>query len=128
MWNWLISIDEFNRALGVVPEPLPEPLAGDPDGYVPDGLVSDTGFVPMLSKEFASEDTPESDLFPVGTGISAPNVLRALSMVPAAVRDWMKYLSIAGMANMVGQDDRAIDRMQMELVAARVSAINECFY
>ena len=54
-------------------------------------------------------------------------------MVPAAVRDWMslaaaQYLSIAGMANMVGQDDRAIDRMQMELVAARVSAINECFY
>ncbi len=29
---------------------------------------------------------------------------------------------------MVKQDDRVINRMQMELVAGRVSAINECFY
>jgi hypothetical protein len=32
------------------------------------------------------------------------------------------------MANLVGQDDRSINRMQMELVAGRVSSVNECFY
>jgi len=32
------------------------------------------------------------------------------------------------MANLVGQVDRSINRMQMELVAGRVSSVNECFY
>jgi len=72
----------------------------------------------------------EADLWPAG--ISA-NVLRALSLVPNAFREWYQvskaqYLSLEGMGNFVKQDDRAINRMQMELVAGRVSAINECFY
>ncbi|MFT7128584.1 MAG: hypothetical protein ACI89U_000691 [Gammaproteobacteria bacterium] len=33
-----------------------------------------------------------------------------------------------GMGNFVKQDDRSLNRMQMELIAGRVSAINECFY
>jgi hypothetical protein len=71
----------------------------------------------------------ESDLW----GERSANVLRALSLVPNAVREWMalsaaQYLSIQGMANLIKQDDRSINRMQMELVAGRVSAINECFY
>lgn len=53
--------------------------------------------------------------------------------MPDALRDWLdlaraQYLSVEGMANM-GQDEaRCINRMQMELIAARVSAVNECFY
>ncbi len=61
------------------------------------------------------------------------NVLRAFSLVPDALRDWKQlssaqYLSMEGMTNMVKQEDRAINRLQMELIAGRVSAINECFY
>ena len=72
----------------------------------------------------------ESDLWSNGR---TANVLRALTLVPDALRDWDKlaaaqYLSMEGMANFVKQDDRAINRMQMELVAGRVSSINECFY
>ncbi len=125
----MMSIDEFNRGIGVEPEPLPAPVAGEPDGYVPENLVDDTGFVPMLPKEGNTGN--EADLFPPER--PAANVLRALSMVPAAVRDWCdlaaaQYLSIAGMANMVKDENRVIDRMQMELVAGRVSSVNECFY
>jgi AhpD family alkylhydroperoxidase len=32
------------------------------------------------------------------------------------------------MTNFVKDDNRSINRMQMELIAGRVSAINECFY
>jgi hypothetical protein len=53
--------------------------------------------------------------------------------VPDALRDWREiaaaqYLSFQRMTNFVKDDNRSINRMQMELIAGRVSAINECFY
>ena len=39
-----------------------------------------------------------------------------------------QYLSMEGMQILAGDTGRSIDRMQIELVAARVSSINECFY
>ena len=124
----VISIDEFNRAMGIPFEPLPAPLAGEPTHYRPDNLASDTGFVPMIRRDGTTGS--EADLWPPKF---TANVLRALSLVPDAVRAWKnlagaQYLSIEGMANFVGQEDRAIDRAQMEIVAGRVSSYNECFY
>ena len=124
----VFSIDEFRRALGLTWEALPDPTPGEPNHYRPDLATTGTGFVPMLPPDGAVGK--ESDLWPQG---GAANVLRALSLVPQAVRDWIRlasaqYLSVTGMANLVKQEDRAIDRMQMELVAGRVSSINECFY
>jgi hypothetical protein len=124
----MISIDEFNRSVGSPFELLPEPEPGEPTGYRPPNLVRDTGFVPMLRHDGAKGD--EADLWP---GDRTANVLRALTLVPDGLRDWKmlsgaQYLSMEGMANFVGQEDRAIDRAQMELVAGRVSSYNECFY
>ena len=124
----VFSIDEFNRALGIGLEPLPAPASGEPTGYRPERAEDGTGFVPMLPSDGALD--AEADLW--RNGFSA-NVLRAFSSVPDAVRDWQRiagaqYLSIRGMANFGQSDDRAINRMQMELVAGRVSAVNECFY
>ena len=102
--------------------------AGEPDHYRPSNLSSDTGFVPMILRDGAVGN--EEDLW--AKDFSA-NVLRALSLVPDAVRSWKdlasaQYLSIEDMGNFVGQADRAIDRAQMEIVAGRVSSQNECFY
>jgi alkylhydroperoxidase family enzyme len=124
----MISIDEFNRSLGLPFEPLPDPIAGEPDHYRPPNLTRDTGFVPMLTRDGATG--AESDLW---SGDRTANVLRALTLVPNGLRDWKmlssaQYLSMEGMANFVGQEDRAINRAQMELVAGRVSSYNECFY
>lgn len=90
----VFSIDEFNRALGIDVEPLPEPLPGEPSGYRPERAEEGTGFVPMLPRDGAVG--AEADLWP--SGFSA-NVLRAFSSVPDAVRDWMaiagaQYLSM----------------------------------
>ena len=124
----VFSIDEFHRALGLAYEPLPAAQAGEPDHYRPAQAQHDTGFVAMLPTDGATG--AESDLWKNG---KTANVLRALSLVPNAVRGWMlvagaQYLSMQGMMNFSGDLGRSIDRMQMELVAGRVSAINECFY
>ncbi len=124
----VFSIDEFSRAIGSAVEPLPAPVDGAPDGYVPAHLADDIGFVPTVPPEGAVGN--EADLWKPGR---AANVIRALTLVPDALRDWRalagaQYLSFEGMANFVKDENRSIDRMQMELVAGRVSAINECFY
>jgi len=124
----VFSIDEFHRALGIPPEPLPDPVSGEPTRYTPANTEEGTGFVPMIARDGPAEN--EADLWRGGAGA---NVLRALSLVPDAVRDWLaigsaQYLSIAEMANLEQPANRTINRMQIELVAGRVSAINQCFY
>ena len=125
----VFSIDEFHRALGLPLEPLPEPLPGEPDHYRPMTAQKGTGFVSMLpvKGEFTER---ERGLWPSGRG---PNVLRALSLVPDAVRAWYgvagaQYLPLQAMTRFSGDLGRSIDRMQMEIVAGRVSSYNECFY
>lgn len=124
----VFSIDEFHRALDLPLEDMPEAVAGAPSHYRPEQAELGTGFVPMLPREGLAGT--EENLWPNGRNA---NVIRALSLVPDALRDWLAlsgaiYLSVEGMANLIGQEDRSINRMQMELIAARVSAINECFY
>jgi len=123
----MLSIDEFHRALGLPLEALPTPQPGEPDGYMPALAEEGTGFVPMLPIDGAVGD--EADLW----GDRSANVLRAFSAVPNAVRDWImlsnaQYLSFEGMMNFDSPENRSINRMQIELVAGRVSSINECFY
>lgn len=124
----VLSIDEFHRALGLPLEPLPDPGPGEPDHYLPAQATEGTGFVPMIPNDGAVGR--ESDLWgPNGTA----NVIRALSVVPDALRDWIpvgnaQYLSFEAMGNFDQPEDRVLNRMQIELIAGRVSAMNECFY
>jgi hypothetical protein len=126
-----ISIDEFHHALGMPYEPLPAPLEGKPSHYRPSGAEIEEGqaWVPILAP--GRTTPPEKDIFAGIPPGAAPNVIRALSLVPAEVRAWKmvssaQYLSTAEMRSF--ETKRAIDRSQIELVAGRVSAINECFY
>jgi len=124
----VFSIDEFNRALGLPWEPLPEPEAGEPHFYRPEQAEHGTGFVAMLPVSGATGR--EADLWKNGR---TANVLRALTLVPNAVREWMavgaeQYLSMKGMTQFSTFSGRALNRMQIELVAGRVSSYNECFY
>lgn len=122
------SIDEFHRALGLALEDLPEPEAGDITRYEPKHLSEDIGFVPTIPLEGAVG--PEADLWPTGR---TANVARALTLVPDALRDWQQlgaaqYLSFKQMENMGQEEARALNRSQIEMIAGRVSSINECFY
>lgn len=124
----VFSIDEFNRALGLPIEPLPEPKAGSASNYRPSQAAHGTGFVAMVPVDGATGE--EADLWEAG---KTANVLRALTLVPNAMREWMgvgnqQYLSMEGMTRFGDIPGRSINRMQIEVVAGRVSSINECFY
>lgn len=122
----VVSIDSFCRGLGLPPNPLPDPQPGDPSRLRPAGAEHDGAWVPMLDPSRLAPS--EADLF---GGARTGNVIRALSLVPDEVRG-LKDLSAAHylpIDEMIDLDKgRSIDRRQVELVAGRVSALNECFY
>jgi hypothetical protein len=123
----LAGLDAFTRALGMAPFPLPQPLPGNPSRYAPQGTKEGIAWVPMLAPEDASG--PETDLYEGEPFV--PNIMRALSLVPDEVRALRRLSHSHYVPEGKLQDTsygRDLDRMQMELVAARVSALNECFY
>jgi hypothetical protein len=125
----LISIDTLHRALGLPLEPLPQPESGVPDEYAPPGAAIDVAWVPMIFPENLTER--EADIY-----FGAPqmgHVIRAMSLVPDAVR-WLNQLSEAHYLPTpdVGDFSKSgrlvLTRTQTELVAARTSYYNDCFY
>jgi hypothetical protein len=122
----VLSIDTFHRSLGLPLEPLPEPLSGEPSRRRPQGLTDIGAFVPVLARARGEN----SDLWDTPY---APGVIRALSLVPDEVRQLTdiskaQYLAPLDVANFTTNGGRALSRPQMELIAGRVSALNECFY
>ncbi len=106
----LAAVDGFHRALGLPLEPLPEVIGGDPTGEIDDRATPGAAWVPM---------------------VGGSSIVGALSMVPpeAAAQEQLHgpmYLTYQQMADFDFR--RGLHRSQIELVAARASAINECFY
>lgn len=125
----VISIDTFHRALQISLEPLPDPQPGVPDRYLPPGADIDVAWVPMIWPANLSDR--EQDIY-----FGAPrigHVIRALSLVPNAVR-WLNrlseahYLPTPQVGDMAATGHLRLSRPQTELVAARTSLLNDCFY
>lgn len=124
----VLSIDDVHRGLGFDLEPLPEPEAGEPERRRPAGATDEGSWVPTVPA--TALDAEDADIY--GGAPFAANVIRALSLVPPAVRQLEElhgahYLSYLEMRKLEGLD-RTLSRAQIEFVAARVSAVNECFY
>lgn len=125
----LASIDTLHRALGLPLEPLPEPRSGEPDGYLPPGAALDVAWVPMIFPQNLSER--EDDIYFGAAEMG--HVIRAMSLVPEAVR-WLNnlseahYLATPQVGDMTASGHLSLSRMQTELVAARTSILNDCFY
>lgn len=125
----VMLIDGFARAIGADPPALPAPIAGDPSRVRPGEAVDEGYFVPTIP--YAIGQRPELGLYEPAPFI--PNVGRGLSLVPDALRStrdlmlahYMKYEQVATDWE---PRDRPISRSQMELVASRTSAKNDCFY
>ena len=119
-------IDIFRRSLGLPPFDLPAPVAGAPSGYRAPGARRHDAWISLVQPEDAVES--DGDLY----GGAASPVVKALSLVPEAKRDYWDlaeehYLPGSAMTDFA-TEIRAIDRMQMELVAGRVSALHQCVY
>ena len=125
----IVTVDEFHHALGLGLEPLPVPLPGEPSGYRPPGARHAGAWVPMVLADGAVGD--EADLY--GGNPRIVNVVSALSLIPEAIHMAGNILNayyVVGddMPNLSKNSGRALQRSQMEYIAARVSAFNDCFY
>jgi hypothetical protein len=125
----IFSIDEFCRALDIPFNDLPEPEAGEPSKYRPANIKEDGdgAWVPILAN--VVDSGPESDLWEGRTGY----IFRALSLVPNEVRYMLDLLSVhyidkTQVWNVKRSPRGTLSRTQIEVVAARVSALNGCFY
>ena len=127
------SIDAFHEALGLNLEPLPKPEEGAPSGYLPKEANFAGAWVPVLNGEsLAPQDADIYAELPPEY-VPVPNVLSAMSLVPDAVRmlfrlSAVQYLDMKGFMRFEQLPGRVLSRSQVELVAARVSALNDCFY
>ena len=106
-------LDVFATAIGVAPVPLPGPSEGLPDGRGAAVAVT-SHWVPTVD----------------GGGA---NVGKALSAVPVAMEAWQllsaaQYVPAEALIKDLQWSRGALDRRQVELLAARTSLLNECFY
>ncbi|NQU69291.1 MAG: hypothetical protein HQ514_02010 [Rhodospirillales bacterium] len=122
----IISIDTFNRAAGLEPPPLPEPVAGDPTRIRPQEAKPGAAWVPWIAPEDAAAFADE--VF----AATSSNVQRSLSLVPDACRSFFDLVEAQYLAGHEMRDFdnefRAISHAQIEFIAGRVSALNQCVY
>lgn len=120
------AIDVFARGLGLDEQPLPEPRAGDPSGYRPAEARQGEAWLPTIAWDEAG---PNEKDFCHGRESS---IRRALTLVPDEARSFFdlgahQYLPGEAMRE-YAKKVRAITRAQIELLAGRVSALNQCTY
>lgn len=121
------AVDTYARAVGASPWPLPDVVEGEPTCVRPENLTDEGAYVPVIPSGGAGP--AEADLYnPFG-----PNIYRAISLVPDQARLFYGILAAQYMAPKYVMDSasnggRAISRPQIELIAARVSALNGCFF
>lgn len=106
----VVAVDTLCTALGLALEPFPDPQPGDPTGELDSRARLNKAWVPM---------------------VGGASITQALSLVPSENAELERlhgvlYLTFEQISDPVGP--RALIRPQMELVAARTSARNECFY
>jgi alkylhydroperoxidase family enzyme len=123
----VMMMDTFTRALGAADTPLPAPLPGEPSRYRPTGAKKKAAWLPITEPWDATE--ADGPMYP---NPRAGYIYRALSLVPQSLRDYWALASCHYLPGPViyqfGQSVRAIRRPQVEVIAARVSAMHQCVY
>ena len=102
-----VIVDTFAQGMGLGMPELPEPVDGAPTLERSDDVEDAGAWLPLAREGRA-------------------NILRSLGLVPSALK--LFFGTFRGSYYMAPDSRFALDRAQVELVAARVSAVNECFY
>ena len=127
----VVGIDTFCRGIGMEPPELPEAQDGAPSRETvgEDQLNRDLAYVPTIDPFV---DGPlQKEFFPGGPPTAA-HIRRALTYVPDTQRAFWQMANVLYMNGQQMRDFsneyRAISHAQIELIAGRVSAINQCVY
>ena len=127
----LVSNDVFARGLGLPARPLGQIKPGEAGGNRPDTATEEGAWVKTIP---AGSLGAEEAKYVYGEAANeAPFIFRSLSLSPGEARRLVdliinQYTPMSGMMDLDFSFDPNITRAQVELLAARVSAINECFY
>ena len=124
-----IAIDTFAKAMGIEPLALPPARDGEPERVRPQGVVQGAAWVPWIE---SPDKLPSAYAALYPPGRPAANIMKAMSLVPPEVDSFFRlgaaqYLGPHQMRDF-SQEFRAITHAQIELVAARVSSLNQCLY
>jgi alkylhydroperoxidase family enzyme len=120
--------DIFARGIGVPLRPLPAPQPGQPTRDRPATVVLEKAWVPTIPAG------PDGGDFGLALfGLWQPYIMRGLSLVPDEYRahhdlEEVQYMPSAHFMEFDYQHHEGLTRPQAEIVASRVSALNECFY
>lgn len=123
------AADRFCMTASLPLVDLPNPRPGAPRRQRPAPAKVERHWVPTINPK----DAGDAFGWLYGTG-AAPNVVRALTLVPDAYAEIMPFQSAGYIQRslLVGSTStepaRPLSRDQIELVATRTSAANECFY
>lgn len=121
----IVNLDVFARGVGAAPLDLPPAVAGEPSQETP--AASDEGaWLPSVPAGAAARAV-------YGDDGPQPFIYRALSLVPNEVRRCIaggnvQYLPLARFMDFGYSHQPGLSRVQVEIVAARISALNDCFY
>ena len=102
-----VIVDTFAQGLGQPLTPLPEAVSGAPSFERSDDVVDAGAYLPLAREGRA-------------------HILRSLGLVPSASA--LFFRTFGPSYYMRPNTEFALGRAQVELVASRVSAVNECFY
>ena len=125
----LTDMDVFARGIGVPLRPLPAAREGRPSRHRPRVARKEMAWVPTVPNlpeggEEAAEIYGED---------YRPYIVRSLSLVPDEMRRHLEleeaqYLPMKNVFVADYRHHEGFSRAQVELIAGRVSALNECFY
>lgn len=122
----VVGIDTYCRGIGKEAPAIPAAQPGAPSPETPEPLDVGLAWVPTLDPD---HDGPlQREFYPGSTA----HIRRALTCVPATARSFWEmantlYMSGAQMRDF-GTEYRAISHAQIEMIAGRVSALNQCVY
>jgi hypothetical protein len=125
----ITNFDVFARGIGVALQPLPAPRPGATSRERPAAAVSEQAWVPTVPNAPDGGETAETLYGPH----PKPYIIRALSLVPDELRahlelEEIQYTPLKRIFEYDYQHHEGLTRPQVEVVAGRVSALNECFY
>ena len=125
----IVNMDVFARGIGVATRELPPPRPGDPSWAQPAEATHEGAWLPTLPSGRRGGETGRS----LYGDAMQPFIYRALSLVPDEARRVMElgdeqYLPLDHFFDFNYSLHPSLSRAQVELVAGRVSALNECFY
>ena len=124
-----VAVDVFCRAIDIPLHAYPLAREGEPSRERPATAVPQEAWVPTLPSGPAGGEAGRS----IWGDAPMPNVIRALSLIPADAALVLAqcealYLEIPQVLDPSYEPKRGLERAQIELIAGRVSAVNECFY